>query len=104
MAADNGVEIAEGSLIAVEVVYALPDRQRLIALAVEAGCTARQAVRCSGIAVEFPGLDIEGATLGIFGRVVSDETRLAAGDRVEIYRPLLIDPKAVRRARAERKA
>lgn len=88
------------SLITVEVVYALPERQRLIALEVEAGCTAREAVRRSAIAAEFPGLDIERAALGIFGRAVAGDHRLAAGERVEIYRPLLADPKAVRRARA----
>ena len=89
--------------IKVEVVYALPDRQRLVVLEVEAGCTAIEAVRRSGIAAEFPELDIDQAALGIFGRVVAGEQRLAAGDRVEIYRPLIADPKAVRRARAERK-
>lgn len=89
-------------MIRVEVAYALPDRQRLIALDVEEGCTALEAARRSGLAQEFAGLDLDRAQLGIFGRVLDApaETLLRAGDRVEIYRRLLIDPKAVRRQRA----
>lgn len=89
--------------IRVEVVCALPERQRVIALEVEEGCTVGEAVRRSGIAAEFPGLDLAAAPLGIFGRVVPGDQRLADGDRVEIYRPLIADPKAVRRARATAK-
>jgi uncharacterized protein len=90
-------------LINVEVVYALPERQKVIALRVAAGTTAFDAVQQSGIAGHFPGLDIDHATLGIYGKVeASPKTRvLADGERVEIYRPLIIDPKDNRKARAK---
>lgn len=88
----------------VEVVYALPERQKLIALAVPEGTTMLEAVRLSGIEREFPELDAANASMGIFGKVVADPARreLKQGERVEIYRPLTIDPKAARRARAGR--
>ncbi|MET0380206.1 MAG: RnfH family protein [Spongiibacteraceae bacterium] len=86
-----------------EVAYALPDRQRLIALIVDAHCTVLEAVHRSGILAEFPEIDLEHGKLGIWGKVVtSPETmQLRDGDRIEIYRPLLIDPKVVRQARAD---
>ena len=92
--------------IRIEVAYALPDRQSLIALDVDAHCNALDAARQSGIAQQFPDLDIESAALGIWGRVLKNPalTTLREGDRVEIYRPLLIDPKVVRQARADARA
>lgn len=91
-------------MITVEVVYALPERQRVIELRVEDGCSVLTAAQRSGIAQEFPDIDWSNTVLGIFGKVVEQPalTALREGDRVEIYRALLIDPKAVRRARAER--
>jgi uncharacterized protein len=90
-------------LLNVEVVYALPDRQKVISLRVAEGTTVFDAVQQSGIAGYFPGLDIERATLGVFGKVeASPKTRpLNDGERVEIYRPLIIDPKDNRKARAK---
>ena len=84
----------------VEVAYARPDRQRLVRVELAAGATARDAVRASRLEEEFPEIDIERAPLGVFGRACSGETVLRAGDRVEIYRPLQIDPKEARRKRA----
>lgn len=81
--------------IRVEVVYAAPDCQRLIGLNVPAGATAADAIRLSGLPEEFPGLDT--TSIGIFGEHVEHDRRLQAGDRVEIYRPLIADPKEVRR-------
>ena len=88
----------------VEVVYALPQRQYLMALEVEDGCTAIIAVQRSGVLQTFPELEGQPLRLGIFGEELADPAarRLLDGDRVEIYRPLLIDPKAVRRQRAAR--
>jgi len=86
--------------IDVEVAYARPDRQWLIALRVQAGTTARAAVEQSGLLDDIPELDIDAAGVGIFAEPVSAETPLAPGDRVEVYRPLQIDPKAQRRHRA----
>lgn len=93
--------------IAVEVVYALPDRQKIMPLLVEPGTTAFQAVERSGITKFFPELDIESAPLGIYGQALGTKGLaparqyiLQAGDRVEIYRPLTADPKEARRKRA----
>ncbi|HBO4613082.1 TPA: RnfH family protein [Pseudomonas aeruginosa] len=90
--------------IAVEVVYALPERQALLRLSVPAGTSAREAVLLSGIAEAFPGLDVQGCPLGIFGKLLArpEERVLEAGERVEIYRPLIADPKEVRKQRAAR--
>jgi uncharacterized protein len=79
----------------VEVVYALPGGEEAVTLQLPAGATADDAVRASGL------LDkISPGKIGIHGKVVRPETPLADGDRVEIYRPLLIDPKEARRRRA----
>ncbi|MEL7448350.1 MAG: RnfH family protein [Pseudomonadota bacterium] len=90
----------EGLPITVEVAYALPARQLLLSLQVPPGTTARAAVRLSGIADAFDGLDPATADLGVFGRKVKGDHVLRPGDRVEIYRPLIADPKAARRSRA----
>ncbi|WP_159875299.1 MULTISPECIES: RnfH family protein [Aquitalea] len=87
--------------IHVEVACALPQRQRIIALQVDAGTTAQQAVLLSGILAQFSMIDCNSLKLGIFSKAIKPETVLRAGDRVEIYRPLQADPKAVRRQRAE---
>lgn len=94
-------------LITVEVAYALPDKQKIIALQVAEGSTAREAVIRSNIKVDFPEVNPESAPLGIFGNTlgarglpVAEEYLLKSGDRVEIYRPLIADPKEVRRQRA----
>ncbi len=92
--------MADAPVISVEVVCALPARQRVAALRVAAGTTAREAVRASGLAAAFPELDLERCPLGIYGRVVSGEQVLGAGDRVEVYRPLLADPREARRRTA----
>lgn len=89
-------------LLNVEVVYALPDRQKLISLRVPAGTTMHDAVLQSGISGFFPELDIEHSSMGIFSKVEANPKArvLAEGERVEIYRPLIIDPKDNRKARA----
>ena len=88
-------------MLRVELVYALRDRQVLLRFEVEGGTTARQAVERSGILQRFPEIDLARAGLGIFGRVVSPDTPLRDGDRVEIYRPLIVEPKQGRRERAQ---
>ena len=92
--------------IAVEVVYALPDRQALISLTVPRGTTVREAALRCGLDRHFPGLDLANSPLGIFGKAVlrPEERELETGDRVEIYRPLIADPKEVRKRRAEKAA
>ena len=93
-------------MVEIEVVYAAEDRQVLLAMAVAPGTSLRAAVQASGIAAQFPELNLADCPLGIFGKVVADaEVRaVQAGDRIEIYRPLLADPKEVRRLRAAKAA
>jgi putative ubiquitin-RnfH superfamily antitoxin RatB of RatAB toxin-antitoxin module len=86
--------------IDVEVVYALPQRQWVLKTRVPEGATLAQAIEASGIAWRVPQVQLEGAKFGIFGEPRPADHVLRAGDRVEIYRPLLADPKDVRRQRA----
>ena len=91
--------------INVEVVYALADRQKIVALEVEEGCTVREAAMMSKLDQEFDDLNLEEAKLGIYGKAVRapEKEALKEGDRVEILRPLIIDPKAARANRAAKK-
>lgn len=88
------------------MVYAGVNRQVLRRIAVEDGTSVRAAVMASGIAAEFPELDLTTSPVGIFGRVVADPDRqlVQPDDRLEIYRPLLADPKEARRLRAAKAA
>lgn len=87
--------------ITVEVAYALPERQLIRSLQVASGTTLGQAVELSGLGDEFPEIDLSRNKVGIFGKLATPQTVLRDKDRVEIYRPLIADPKAVRRQRAE---
>lgn len=86
--------------IEVEVAYATPEKQKIVKLTVEEGCTVAEAIEQSRIRDEFPGLEVKPDAVGIFSRKVTLDQRLRAGDRVEIYRPLIADPKESRRRRA----
>ncbi len=86
--------------IQVEVVFAMPDRQVLIELEVPATATVADAIELSLVAGQFPDSELAGLPVGIWGREVERSARLSAGDRVEIYRPLAIDPKEARRTLA----
>jgi putative ubiquitin-RnfH superfamily antitoxin RatB of RatAB toxin-antitoxin module len=88
------------TLIDVSVTCALPDRQTVRYLELRRGATAAIAVRCSGLQVDFPEIDLDSAAIGIFGKIVDRDTVLEQGDRVEIYRPLRADPKESRRKRS----
>ncbi len=101
--------MTEIKTIAVEVVYALPHEQRLMRLLVEPGTTALEALVRSGIPEEYPEVDPATAKLGIFGQALgtkglppADQYVLQPGDRVEVYRPLIADPKEARKQRAEK--
>ena len=87
----------------VEVVYALPLDEDAVTLSLAAGATAGEAVRASGVLERHPEIDLRRHPIGIHGRVVSARTRLRDGDRIEIYRPLAVDPKEARRRRAFRR-
>jgi uncharacterized protein len=85
----------------VEVVYALPDRQSVVTLPLlAAGLTAREAVERSGLLNEFPELRTRALVLGVYGVPCGQDRILQDRDRVEIYRPLKVDPRAQRRQRA----
>ena len=88
--------------VCVEVVYALPKRQALLSVRLAEGGTVGRAIERSGILDKFPEIDLARAKVGIFGRSASLETPVRDGDRVEIYRPLIADPKDSRRTRATR--
>lgn len=88
-------------MLEIEIVYGLPGKQVLKKMNVQNGCTAREAVCQSGLDEIFSELDLQTAPLGIFGKSVKDETLLRDKDRIEIYRPLLIDPKEARRKRVQ---
>ena len=88
--------------IEVEVVYALPREQKLFSVRVDTGATVLQAIRASGVLDGYPDIDPAQAGVGVFGKRVTLDTPLRAGDRVEIYRPLTADPKEARRRRARK--
>ena len=88
--------------IVVEVAFALPDVQRIVQLRVPEGTTLQEALERSGITEHFPEIDLATADVGVFGKVEKKRDRvLREWDRVEIYRPLQIDPKARRAERAK---
>ncbi len=87
-------------LIDVEVAYAKPEAQVILKLRVPQGTTLEQAVRESGLLERFPEIDLASNQLGIFGKLNKPKAELRNGDRVEVYRPLIADPKEVRKQRA----
>ncbi len=84
----------------VEVVYALPDRQVIVALDVPADASIADVIAQSGLLEQFPEIDLGKNKVGVFGKLAKLTDTLYAGDRVEIYRPLIADPKEVRKKRA----
>ncbi len=86
--------------ISVEVAYAKPDEQLILRLEVAPGTTLRQAIEQSGILDRLPEIDRANLKVGVFGKLKKPDQVLREGDRVEIYRPLIADPKQVRRERA----
>lgn len=88
--------------IRVEVAYALPQRQEVVPVVLPEGSTARAAVEASGLLERYPDIELDGKNkLGIYAKLVKPDAELRDLDRVEIYRPLIADPKAVRRKRAD---
>jgi len=88
------------SEITVEVAYALPHEQLIIPIKMQVGSTAENAIYASGIMKKFPEIDLAVNKIGIFGKATRLDTLLRQLDRVEIYRPLIADPKEVRKQRA----
>lgn len=86
--------------IQVEVVYAQPENQEVIKLALPPGSTVAQAIEASGLLTKHPDIDLAKNKLGVYAKLVKPDTALRDRDRVEIYRPLIADPKEVRKQRA----
>jgi putative ubiquitin-RnfH superfamily antitoxin RatB of RatAB toxin-antitoxin module len=87
-------------MINIEVIYALKDQQRSVRLALAEGCTVKEAIERSGLLEEFPEIDLARNKLGIWNKLAKPDAVLRDRDRVEIYRPLIADPKEVRKQRA----
>jgi uncharacterized protein len=87
--------------IKIELVYALPHEQTLLKLEVPKAATIAEAIKLSGILEKYPEIDLEKGKFGIFGKLSKADAVLREKDRIEIYRPLIADPKEVRRKRAE---
>lgn len=85
----------------VEVVFALPDEQALIELELDNGATVADAIRAAGLRERFPSQNLDALSTGIWGRLAARDTVLSEGDRVELYRPLELDPRDARRLRAK---
>jgi uncharacterized protein len=84
----------------IEVVYPLPHEQLIMAAQVPEGANIRDGIQASGVLARYPELNIETLEAGIFGKLAKLDTPLRERDRIEIYRPLIADPKAVRKQRA----
>lgn len=91
--------MSDQSKLTVEVAYARPDKQVILPVHVMPGATVQQAIEQSGVLHKFPEIDLSKNKVGIFGKLGKLDAVLKAGDRVEIYRPLIADPKEVRRQR-----
>jgi putative ubiquitin-RnfH superfamily antitoxin RatB of RatAB toxin-antitoxin module len=94
--------MASAADLHVEVVYAAPARQAVKSLQLPAGSRVREAIAASGLLAEFPEIDLAVNRVGVYAEPVELDTPLQDGDRVEIYRPLLADPKEARRRRVAR--
>jgi len=95
--------MVEEKTILVEVAYATLDHQVILPIQVQPGATLVEAIKMSGILEQFPEIDLDTNKFGIFSKISKADTVLREKDRVEIYRPLIADPKESRRKRAEKK-
>ncbi|WP_417550375.1 RnfH family protein [Methylophaga sp.] len=95
------MEHVDAKLITVEVAYALPDEQVIMSLEVADNTSVEQAIKRSGILERYPQINIDTDKVGIFGKICKLDATLSHKDRIEIYRPLIADPKESRRQKAE---
>lgn len=94
------MEMAVSEMLNVEVCYALPEKQLLVPVRLPVGATLQQALEASGVLEKHPEIDLKKNKFGIFSKLSKLDSVLREGDRVEIYRPLIADPKEVRKQRA----
>lgn len=92
--------MADAEHFKIEVAYALPGRQEIFSVEITAQTTIEEAIQHSGILEQFPEIDLAQNKVGVFGKLSKLSATLHPGDRIEIYRPLIADPKEVRRQRA----
>lgn len=90
------------SKLNIEVCYALPEKQSLMCITVESNTSVEQAIVQSGILDTYPDIDLSVNKVGVWNRTCKIDTILKEGDRIEIYRPLIADPKEVRKLRAQK--
>ncbi|GJM05522.1 MAG: UPF0125 protein [marine bacterium B5-7] len=95
--------MAEQADISVELIYITPGNQNSLTLKLPQGCDINQAINRSGVLNHFPEIDLSVNKVGVFSKIQTLDTKLNDGDRVEIYRPLMADPKEARRQRAKNK-
>jgi putative ubiquitin-RnfH superfamily antitoxin RatB of RatAB toxin-antitoxin module len=91
------------SVFQIEIAYALPHIQTLKQLNVPTGCTVERAIKLSGIIDQFTDIDLTKNKVGIFGKLTHLDSLLQPHDRIEIYRPITVDPKDARRKRAKKR-
>ena len=96
----NNIHTETSEMISVEIAYALPERQTLYRFEVPLGTTVQQGIECSEINSRHPELQLDTMKVGIFGKLAPRDQILREKDRIELYRPLLADPKEVRKQRA----
>lgn len=87
-------------LMTIEVIYPLPEKQEIFSVKLTEGATVRQSIEACGILEKYPEIDLTKNKLGIFSKLAKPDTVVRHRDRVEIYRPLIADPKEVRKQRA----
>jgi len=87
--------------IKITIAYATPEQQVELPLNIEESCTVAIAIKRSGLLERFPEINLATAVIGVFSKKVALDSLLTSGDRIEIYRPLLLDPKAARRLRSQ---
>jgi len=88
-------------MLSIEVAYALPQKQELVQLDLPAGSTVLRAIEASGLVQKYPEIDLAKNKVGVYGKLAKLDAALRNRDRVEIYRPLIADPKEVRKKRAD---
>ncbi len=86
----------------IEVVYALPHEQKVFKVTVPAGTTAIEAIEKSGVLQKYPAIDLKTNKLGVYSRLIKPDALVHDGERIEIYRPLIADPKEMRKRRAQK--
>ncbi|WP_407332329.1 RnfH family protein [Enterovibrio sp. 27052020O] len=94
--------MSDEKLLHIEVIYALPNEQRVFKAIVTPDMHVEDIIRHSGILDVYPEIDLKKNKVGVFSRLVKLDALVHDGDRIEIYRPLMADPKEIRRRRAER--